>query len=204
MRVLVAYASAHGSTKGIAMAIGARLTQAGLAAEVCAIDAIGPLDSYEAVVLGSAIHNMAWLPEAAAFITRRAAEFATRPVWLFSVSSVGETSSFYGPRVGRFMCRMRKESKEMAGFRHAILPRAHRHFAGGIERSHYNRAGDLFLRAFGGSYGDHRDWADIGAWADRIAQELLVTTEQARGLSQVQGVGERKACAPTPTARVAS
>jgi menaquinone-dependent protoporphyrinogen oxidase len=178
--------------------------RAGLAAEVCAIDAIGPLDSYDAVVLGSAIHNMAWLPEAAAFLTRRAAELATRPVWLFSVSSVGETSSFFGPRVGRFMCRMRKESKEMTGFRQAIRPRDHRHFAGGIERSHYNRAGDLFLRAFGGSYGDHRDWADIDAWADSIAQELLATTEQARGPSPVQRGGERKACAPTPTARAAS
>lgn len=179
MSVLVGYASAYGSTKGIAKEIGDRLTKAGLKADVRPIDEIEAIETYEAVVLGSAIHNMAWLPQAAAFVRSHTADLATRPVWLFSVSSVGDTSSFLGPRVARLFRRMRKEPKEIAALRQAIGPREHRNFAGAIERTHWNLAGHLFLKAFGGSYGDHRDWQDIDAWADGIARQLRVAQEAA-------------------------
>lgn len=55
----------------------------------------------DAAVLGSAIHNQVWLPEAATFVMSHVRELAIRPVWLFSVGSVGDTSSFFGPRVER-------------------------------------------------------------------------------------------------------
>jgi menaquinone-dependent protoporphyrinogen oxidase len=172
MDVLVGFATAHGSTQGIAKAIGDRLTQAGLQVDVRAIDAIEGLDGYDAVILGSAIHSDAWLPPASAFVKHHVAELATRPVWLFSVSSIGETSGIFGQGVTGFMRRMRKESDELVSFRLAVRPRGHRNFAGSVERSHWNLAGDLFLKAFGGTYGDHRDWQDIAAWADGIARDL--------------------------------
>jgi menaquinone-dependent protoporphyrinogen oxidase len=68
MKVLVGYASAYGSTKGIAKQIGDRLTKAGLQVDVRPIDEIDAIEPYAAVVLGSAIHNMNWLPHAAAFV----------------------------------------------------------------------------------------------------------------------------------------
>jgi menaquinone-dependent protoporphyrinogen oxidase len=179
MRVVVAYASAYGSTKGIAKEIGDRLTKASLQAEFRPIDEIEAIETYDAVVLGSAIHNMAWLPQAAAFVRTHTADLASRQVWLFSVSSVGDTSSFFGPRVTRFMRRMRKEPKEIAGFRQTIRPRDHRNFAGAIERTHWSLAGNLFLKAFRGNYGDHRDWRDIDAWADGIARQLRAAPEAA-------------------------
>jgi len=172
MKVLVGYASAHGSTKGIAQEIGDRLTDAGFPTDVCPVDEIDAIGTYDAVVLGSAIHNMAWLPEATAFVQRHTADLAVRPIWLFSVSSVGDTSSFFGRRVARLMRRMRSEPRDIARLRRAIGPRGHRTFSGAIERAHWNLAGHLFLKAFGGSYGDHRDWPDIGAWAEAIAREL--------------------------------
>jgi menaquinone-dependent protoporphyrinogen oxidase len=105
-------------------------------------------------------------------VRTKAPDLAVRPVWLFSVSSVGESSSFFGPRVARFMRRMHQEPKEIAGYRRAFRPREHRSFAGAVERTQWNLGGHLFLKAFGGSYGDHRDWSDIDAWADRIAEQL--------------------------------
>jgi len=172
MKVVVGYASAYGSTKGIATGVAERLTRAGVQVDLRPMDEFVSVEGYDAAVLGSAIHNMAWLPQAASFVETHRAELATRPVWLFSVSSVGDTNSFFGPRVGRFMRRMRKEPKGIESIRLAILPRNHRNFAGVVERSHWNLAGHLFLRAFGGSYGDHRDWQDIHAWADDIARQL--------------------------------
>ena len=117
MKVLVGYASAHQSTKGIAN------VWLGFPSEVRSIDDVETLESYD-VVLGSAIHNQVWLPRAAAFVRTHADDLAHRPVWLFSVSSVGETSSFPGPRTTRFVRRMRKDTKELAGFRHTLRPRA--------------------------------------------------------------------------------
>jgi menaquinone-dependent protoporphyrinogen oxidase len=172
MKVVVGYASAHGSTKGVATEIADRLTRAGMQVDVRPIDELHAIDGYVAVVLGSAIHDMAWLPQAATFVRSHRADLASRPVWLFSVSSVGDTTSFFGPRVGQLMRRMRKEPKQIAEWRLIIRPRDHRNFAGAVERSHWNLGGHLFLKTFGGNYGDHRDWRDIDAWADDIARQL--------------------------------
>lgn len=183
-KILVGYASAHGSTKGIAEAIGARLIKAGLRAEVRSLEEdVGSIEAYDALVLGSAIHNMKWLPPAGTFMRSHAAELSRRPVWLFSVGSLGDTSSFFGARTGRLLQRMRngKDAEEMAGFREAVRPRAHHNFAGAVEASHWNAIGGLFLKLLGGSYGDHRDWRDIDAWADAIARELRTTEEPVRG-----------------------
>jgi len=180
--ILVAYASAHGSTKGIAKMIGDRLSRAGLHADVRPIDEVAALESYDAVVIGSAIHNQTWLAPAAAFVRDQAAILSKRPVWLFSVSSIGETSSFFGPKVSRLIRRMRKESSEMAGLRVAIRPRDHRNFAGAVQPADWGRFGALFLTVLGGTHGDHRDWEDIGAWADGIAQTSLSLNDVAAGL----------------------
>ena len=167
-RVLVAYASAQGSTAEIARAIGDRLTRAGCVAEVRDVRMVETIHRYDAVVLGSAIHNASWLAPALAFASRHSEQLKTRPVWVFSVSSLGETSSFFGPRVSRFMKFVRKggETKWMADLQRELHPRSHRNFAGAVARGDRGRAGDVFLRVFGGTFGDHRDWADIHAWAD--------------------------------------
>jgi menaquinone-dependent protoporphyrinogen oxidase len=175
MRVLVGYASAYGSTKGIAKAIGDRLTKVGLQADVRPVDEVDAIKTYDAVVLGSAIHKTVWLPQAAVFIQSHSGDLAKRPVWLFSVGAVGETSSFLSSRVARFLRRLGTEPKQVTGFRQTIRPRGHRSFAGAIERAHWNLLGHLVLKAFGGSYGDHRDWRDIGTWADGIARQLGAT-----------------------------
>ena len=174
MRVLVAYASAYGSTKGIAEQIGDRLASTGTDVDVRRVDDVEGIDGYDAVVLGSAVHGGAWLPDAAAFAQASAAALTDRPVWLFSVSSVGDTSAFFGPRVARFMRRARHETKETAALRQAFCPRGHHNFAGAIARSHWGRLANVFFRVFRGSYGDHRDWHDVEAWADTIAAHLGV------------------------------
>lgn len=172
MKVLVGYASAYGSTKGVAQHIGERLADAGLEVEVRAVDEVDSVGPSDAVVLGSAIHSGAWLPPAAAFVRTHGGELADRPLWLFSVGSVGETTSVFGERVSRLMRRMRREPAEIDRYRSTLNPRGHHSFAGVVERGHWGRVGDVFLWLFRGRYGDHRDWADIDAWADGIAQDL--------------------------------
>ena len=57
MVVLVAYATDHGSTRGVADRIAGRLQLRGVSAEACAVADVLKVSGYEAVVLGSAIHG---------------------------------------------------------------------------------------------------------------------------------------------------
>src|SRR5450756_1282475 len=50
------------------------------------------LDGYDAVVLGSAVYVGHWLQPALGLVDRCGAEFAGRPVWLFTSGPVGEQS----------------------------------------------------------------------------------------------------------------
>ena len=172
MRVLVGYATAHGSTAGIAARIGERLAGAGCEVDVRSVDEIEAVDGYGAVVLGSAVHDATWLPPAKAFVRRQRTALARRPVWLFSVSSVGDTSSFLSPGVAGALRQIRNEPKVVTRFRRAIGARDHHNFAGAIERPQWGFKGRLFLKASGGRYGDHRDWEDVDGWAAGIARSL--------------------------------
>ena len=183
-RVLVGYASAYGSTKGIANRIGECLDGADVAVDVRSVDEIDALEDYEAVILGSAIHNAKWLPPATEFLVTHAAALATRPLWLFSVSSVGDTTSFLHYRVAQLMRLLRKEPAIISQSRVSLRPRGHRNFAGAIERAHWTVPGDIFLRLCGGSYGDHSDWDDIERWAADIVTSLRSERDSALGRNQ--------------------
>ena len=173
MVVLIAYTSAHGSTKAIARRIGERLEDYDLKTEVLAADDVGSLESYQAFVIGSAIHNSKWLSPAAHLVRDHARTLKAKPTWLFSVSSLGDTSSFFGPRMSGLMRRARGPSyKPVTELISVCSASGHRNFAGVIERDHWGAVGNLFLRAVGGLFGDHRDWADIDAWANQIGDVL--------------------------------
>jgi menaquinone-dependent protoporphyrinogen oxidase len=166
MTVLVAYATAHGSTKGVAQAIAQQLSTAGVRVDLRAADDVEDHGAYDAAVVGSAIHNGRWLTPASMLLTALGRE-PRRPLWLFSVCTVGETTSFLGPRLSRLARRARKVPPDVAA-----LGAPHRFFAGVIEKSHWNAIGRIFFLATGGRYGDHRDWADINQWTTEIIAAL--------------------------------
>ena len=71
--MLVAYASAAGSTAGVAERIAETLRSSGRGGVLPpAAPDIDPAD-FDAVVVGSAVHNMAWLPPAVELLRRAAA-----------------------------------------------------------------------------------------------------------------------------------
>lgn len=166
MRVLVGYATCHGSTRGIAEAFAARLEAHGIPADCRAMDEVGSLEGYDAAVLGSAIHERAWLPEAANFVARIAREIGERPVWLFSV---GMPASLPGRMRG---WAMQEEPLVLASLEPATRPRGHRLLAGVVEREHLSSRGRAAFRMLGGRYGDYRDWGEVEAFADEVAGAL--------------------------------
>lgn len=167
MRILIGYASWHGSTAGIARGIAVELEQAGHTAEVRPVGGVDSVSGYDAVVIGSAVHNQSWLPEAADFVHRNAAALSGRPVWLFSV---GMTGGLPGPL--RRMARNGQGRSIAAALRDDVQPRGHRVFSGVCRSEQLPPLGRILFRAVGGHFGDYRDWPAIEAWTREIAEEL--------------------------------
>src|SRR4051812_49787553 len=88
--VLIAYASKHGSTEGIARAVAQALESGGLNATCMQAGDVKSLEPYDAVVLGSAVYIKRWRPEARRFLRRFGAELAERPFWVFSSGPAGD------------------------------------------------------------------------------------------------------------------
>jgi menaquinone-dependent protoporphyrinogen oxidase len=166
MRVLVSAASRHGATAEIADRIGiqlrAELTDRGVAVEVDTRPAekVSEVDSYDAVVLGSAVYMGRWLEPARQVAQTHATALAARPVWLFSCGPIGDPP------------KPEQEPTDAAPIAQATGAHEHRVFAGKLDRRQLGFAEKVMARAVHASEGDFRDWAAIDAWAAGIADSL--------------------------------
>lgn len=175
MTVLVAYASRHGATQGIAERIANRLRQDGIDAVALRAGDVRDASIYDAFVIGSAAYMFHWLGEATTFVKHNRETLSRRPVWLFSSGPIGtETTDAKGRDVLET-----SEPREFAAFRDALRARDERVFFGafdpdeppvGVAESMMRHLPAAARKAM--PSGDFRDWDAIDAWADRIAGEL--------------------------------
>ena len=174
MRVLVAYATRHGATAGIANRVAAALTAAGLSAEARPVEDVKEIEPYEAVVLGGAAYMFHWLKPAVAFARRHRAELAARPVWLFSSGPVGTDLV---DKDGKNVLEATRP-KEFDEFTKLLHPRGEQVFFGAYDPDAPPvGAAERFVRHMPAARaalpaGDFRDWPAIDAWAAGIAAEL--------------------------------
>ncbi len=166
--ILVAYASKHGATEGIARYIEERLTERGETAEARSVTEIEALGDPEAVILGSAVYAGSWRKEAVDFVQRHGDELARIPVWLFSSGPLGDQ-----------VVDEEEQPKQRAEIRERISPRGHQMFFGALDRSKLSFGERMIIKAVGAPDGDYRNWDDIAAWADGIAVSLHVDRDQA-------------------------
>jgi menaquinone-dependent protoporphyrinogen oxidase len=162
-KVLVTYATKMGATAGIAAAIGSELRAAGLQADVQEIEAVKAVSEYDAVVLGSAIYQRRWRPEAVRFLRRHERQLSTRPVWLFHSGPVGAGSDHDQP-----------VPPDVARLAELIQAPPVMTFAGELQAdaltgrlAHHTELDRLV--------GDSRDWLAVRAWARNIATALQPT-----------------------------
>lgn len=174
MSVLVAYASRHGATQGIAERIAERLRSHGLDAEARPAGKIRDVAAYDAVVVGSAAYMFHLLGDATRFIERNLAALVARPVWLFSSGPLGTHAI---DDKGREVL-VTSEPKEFAGLRTSLRPRGTRVFFGAWDPAAPPKGvTERLVRLMPGvppmPGGDFRDWQAIDAWADSIAAEMV-------------------------------
>ncbi|WLP90616.1 flavodoxin domain-containing protein [Gordonia sp. NB41Y] len=168
MRLLILYATDHGSTTGIAERLAADRKRHGDQVTVARLRETSHLDDYDGVIVGSAIHNGQWLPEATHAVDRLSSQWGDKPLWAFSVGSIGATTSFFGEKRTKAVRSRMGEPKAVATLRHTgHVQDAHR-FAGAIAPGDWPGAGRVMFRVMGGHYGDARDWDEVDAWAESI------------------------------------
>jgi menaquinone-dependent protoporphyrinogen oxidase len=166
MKVLVAVASRHGSTREIALVIAGELRAAGVELDLREVGTIASLDGYDAAIVGSAVYAGQWLPEARQFVERNRGQLSRIPVWLFSSGPIGADPWPPG------------DPPVVAELRDAIGARGHVVFNGKLDSQNLGFAERLIARIVHAPAGDFRNWEAIGTWAraigaDVAAQQLL-------------------------------
>jgi len=167
-RVLVAYASATGSTIDIAAAIGETLGASGLSMDVKPVQEKPQVDGYQAVLIGSAVHHGNWLPEAIDFVKANQPALNRVPVALFAVhiTNVGDDET-----------SQKNRRAYLDAVRPLLQPVAEGFFAGRFDR----RGAALLLPGLLARLVptlDFRNWEKIRAWADGSHSLLLQQTRR--------------------------
>ncbi len=171
-RILVTYASKYGSTRQISERIAEVLRQSGTQVDVLPVTDITGLDSYHAVILGSAVYIGKWMKSAGEFLLRHAEVLSERPVWIFSSGPTGE-----GDAVALLDgWRLPADQEPLIN---RIGPRGLAVFHGNIDAGRLNWVEKTSVKALKKPFGDFRDWSVITAWANSIAETLSPFGEQA-------------------------
>lgn len=170
MRILVVYATTQGTTESIALRIRDRLLTHNLGeVELAAVTAEpAPVpQAFDAVVIGSCIHQQAWLKSGADYIKTLATDLSggKKPalVWAFSVGL---------PPDVQWMKDL--EERKMEKWLRKYIPalKGHTLFKGQWKREGLPRYVRIVLTCLGTKFEDKRDWESMDKWADGIAEEL--------------------------------
>ncbi len=170
MKVLIAYASAHGSTAEVAEFIGHVLSERGLSVTAASADTLSNIKGYDVIVLGTAIHAGTWLPAMTDFVSRFADELAQRSVFMW-VNCIRVMEQYGEEHV--------MEHYMVHELLRKINPKSVTAFAGKLDLQSvdWNERWTLAARYDGMTWpssfdGDFRNWDEIRTWAHQIADTL--------------------------------
>jgi menaquinone-dependent protoporphyrinogen oxidase len=158
--ILLAYATRYGSTQEVAETITAALREVGLEVDIQPIQEVKTLANYDAVVLGAAIYNAKWHPDAHQFLSQHQEALSQRPVVIFALGPLSTSDA------ARRNSRRQLDS-ELAKYLW-LKPVAVEIFAGKYDPSKPGLG--FFERLLPAR--DHRDWHAIRAWANALPAQL--------------------------------
>ncbi len=161
-RVLIAYATYAGSTVEVAAAIGERLGAQGFVVDVKPVQNKPPVDGYQAVVIGSAVHHGNWLAEAIDFVKVNQLALNHMPVALFCV---------HIQNMGNDEPSRQRRLAYLNEVRSLVQPIGEGFFSGRFNR----RGAALLLPGWLARLVpniDLRNWESIRAWATNIGPRL--------------------------------
>lgn len=176
MNILIAYATRHGATAGIATRIADTLTASGHDCTTCPVQDVQGVGAYDAVILGGAAYMFHWLKDATDFARHHRELLASKPVWLFSSGPLGPDQPDAQGRDPRDTTRP-KEWDELTAL---LRPKGLRVFFGAYDAdAPAIGLGERVFRHLPAASamlpeGDFRNWGEIDSWAREIADALVV------------------------------
>ena len=162
-KILVAYATKYGSTAEIAERIGEVLRRSNPTMDVVNVKQVKDLESYETIVLGSALYIGQWRKEAVKFLQANEEELARKKVWLFASGPSGKGD----PKKlaeGMYM------PKSLQPVVDRIRPKDLAVLHGNLDQNKLNFLEKWMIRQVGAEVGDFRDWDAIEKWAVSVVK----------------------------------
>jgi menaquinone-dependent protoporphyrinogen oxidase len=156
MKILVAYATAYGSTREIAEKVGEVLESKGLEVDVSSVSDVSDLSPYNAAVIGAPVMKFSFLPPAKRFVKSNKDALLKIPVAYFSL---GFRMMEDTPEHREWMMRKLKVVTK-------LVPPVDIGLFGGK----YKKPEKGF--AFPFPEGDWRDWHKITVWAEGLVEKL--------------------------------
>lgn len=197
-RVLVAYATRHGSTAEMAATVAEELAAAGCAAEARNVAEVATTSGYEAVVVGGPM-IFGWHKEAVRFVQARRGELEAVPVAYFitaaSLTDAGGDVVDGVPIVKDPWLAKAPARPDKLGYRQRyalpthylgdvlektapVRPRQAAFFAGALDLTTMNLLEKLFVMlVIGATPGDGRHWDAVRAWARGLPGVLFDDAE---------------------------
>jgi menaquinone-dependent protoporphyrinogen oxidase len=163
--ILVSYASKQGSTEQIAQVLANILRKHDFEVHVLPANAVDSLNDYCAVVFGSAVYLASWTEDAMAFLKRFDLALQRQPVWLFSSGPTGEGDP-------STILQGWKYPEAFQAYINHIRPIDIKLFHGKLELGSLSWVQRWLVKTIKAPVGDYRQWTEIEAWAETIAQKL--------------------------------
>lgn len=170
MKVLVAYATAHGSTAKVAERMGEILQENNLTVDVRNVTDIHSVSGYDAYMIGTAIHAGHWLNDAHKFVVDFADELALKPSFCWVTCIRVLESKGYDWVLNNYMPPWLLDAldiRELTAFAGKL----------NLEEVSLDEEWTLAIRYDGqrsprDHNGDFRDWNIIRDWSESVAEKI--------------------------------
>lgn len=164
-RILVVYASRHGSTAEIAQAVGKELEIAGKTVDILKMSETSDVMAYDAVVIGAPVYMDSIDHEVIKFVARSREGLENKPVAAF----VTGMSVVHNPpgMEERMLQKLHKSLDPVRPVTMAV-------FAGKLDPSQLSFFWKTMIGFLKVPAGDFRDWTAIAAWARKLPAALRV------------------------------
>jgi dipeptidyl aminopeptidase/acylaminoacyl peptidase/menaquinone-dependent protoporphyrinogen IX oxidase len=179
-KILVAYATRHGSTEEVARAVGVAFSRAGHRAVVRPVEKVEELGGYSAVILGSPLYSGRMLPELEAFAKRHREEISRMP------SAVFVTCLTMTQPTEKSVRKMLKKTRPLVEL---LRPRDVGLFAGVVNYADLGFFYRFMFRLMKIPEGDFRNWEVINRWAKDLVP-VLTKEENAAGQRRTRSSGQ--------------